>query len=1000
MAVRVSVRAKFTVPRLNSWVVRRQRLRDRLFELREGYQVVWVVGSAGAGKTTAVVDLVSDDEASTWLTLDDSDTAPGRLLTHLEAALLVTFPDLGHPASDGLRAGMPHVEAAAFLADALSGKFGTIVLDELEHLDISADAAVTLSSFVRGLPPLMRVLLVSRRSVTLRLGSSLSVGGVGRLEEQELALDVGEAGRLFEMVDRVDIDPGEAVRATGGWITGVLFEAWRSPDHTHGNGGEADPLSGYLAAEIMSDLTIDQQWFLTATSVLEDVTANAAVALGLPEAPHTLATFRGRFLPLWTSDDGSELRCHPRFRQYLRRRLDQSGSGAQDVHRRHAVLLLAAGRAADAVQAALAAHDAALMGDAVERGVPEALARGDVGQVSRWLACLRRDHIEASQTLTHAELIVAVDGEAWARGAELSDHLLSLLETTPHDPSLAGTMAACYSHVGRQGDALRVLASARPGAVTDAWLSGIGLDVTDATDHYRDRPPDCGQVVDGMLHRFDLMHGRLGRLVDSRPAPWNASRSSRVAALRAVGRLHDAEELLADWTNPDRSPALNRIRVELLLDLGRSEEATALLDSAAEQARNSSAYCEHLHLLLDASVALRFRRDIGSARRSLALLERDPTARHHRRVVEQLPLWRGLADLLGRRFDDAKIHLQAALDVMLQWDRQLHVPFAAVYLAETAWHTGDSDLVRVAGEAALHAAHVQGSDHLLLQALREFPKVVSRALNASDDSSDAWRRLGRQLNRKSRSVEPGTGGHNPTSPSLRSCDLGPSALVVDGSRIIPRLSRCLDLVAYLALPQHAGRARRSAVLVDLFDGRTDDGAAAYLRRTIAVLRTITGPDCIDLSDGWVRWAYADLRSDWVDASRAAREALVQRGPRRLPAIERVLPELEGDYLPKCRAEWAADVRREADDLREVLLLDAADAAYDAGQLLAASAYVDQVLELSPYRETAWRLAMRVAGDLGDDDRVLALYRDCQLRLAEVPVLPSVSTVRLVEDLRR
>jgi hypothetical protein len=36
-----------------------------------------------------------------------------------------------------------------------------------------------------------------------------------------------------------------------GWVTGVLFEAWRVGPHVEGAGGEADPVDGYRAACIL-----------------------------------------------------------------------------------------------------------------------------------------------------------------------------------------------------------------------------------------------------------------------------------------------------------------------------------------------------------------------------------------------------------------------------------------------------------------------------------------------------------------------------------------------------------------------------------------------------------------------------------------------------------------------------------------------------------------------------------------------------------------------------
>ena len=998
------MRPKFLVPRLNEWVVPRDRVRNRLAALCARHPVVWVVGTAGSGKTTAVVDMVTRTDLGTvaWLTLDESDIAAGRLLTHLEAAVSVVQDRFGRSASEALRRGVPHVEAAALLAEALADLSVTIVLDELEVIGDAPGALTTLGAFLRALPGSARVILISRRNITLRVGSSLGVGGIGRLEENDLSLDIGEATTILEQFHHVEhIDPADAVHATGGWITGVLFEAWRSPEHAHGHGGEADPLSGYLSAEIMADLTATQQWFITATSVLEHVTADAAVSLGLPSAQETMASFRGRFLPLWTSADGSELLCHPRFRQYLRRRLDNHPVLAEDVHRRHALLLLDSGRPADAVEPAFAARDLPLARRAVEDAVPGALARGDVALLASWLGRIDARSVEQSVPMTRGELLIAVDREAWSRGAGISDRLLALNRTEADrgglEPSLVGVMAACFSHVGRQADAMDVLALARPSTITDAWISGIGLDAAGSDVHYRDRSPDCGEAVDGMLHRFDLMHGRLTLLTDSAPAPWNASRSSRVGALRASGRLHEAEELLADWSEPELSPALNRMRVELLLDLGRNEEAMAVLSESGEVARRSSRYCHQLHLLLSASVALRYRNDVGTARRLLTAVDRDPTSKQHRRVVEQLPLWMGLADLRSHRFDSAQTHLTHSLDYMLRWDRQLYVPFAGVYLAEAAWHAGDESLVDRAADAALAAAEIQGSDHLLLQALREFPLVLSRRLDAESCAPTGWRRLGRGLLSRRRRPQPRT---DVGQPVVKIHDLDKRGIELDGREVDPKLSRSTELLAFLTLPRHRDGVPRSAVLHHLFDGSTDDRAQAYLRRAIGGLRNVLGPDCVEVVNGKLRCAMPAVFSDYVEFTDVAAESLLARGPDRLIALDRAISMSGTDYLPGCTADWAAEIRRELDNERESLRAEAAEAAYEAGDLLGADDRVRAVLNNSPYRESSWRLAMRIAGDLGHDDRVLELFRACRDRLAELAAEPSHGTVELLGRLRR
>ena len=108
----------------------------------------------------------------------------------------------------------------------------------------------------------------------------------------------------------------------------------------------------------------------------------------------------------------------------------------------------------------------------------------------------------------------------------------------------------------------------------------------------------------------------------------------------------------------------------------------------------------------------------------------------------------------------------------------------------------------------------------------------------------------------------------------------------------------------------------------------------------------------------------------------------------------------GDFLPEARSRWA-DRRRE--ELRELAIdarLAAAEAAFDLGDLELAEAQVQGVLRNDAYRESAWRLSMRIAAALGHDDRVIARFRSCQAALADLSTTPADSTRRLLEQLRR
>lgn len=845
--------------RLNARVVPRPRVRQRIVELVERFGVVWVLGSAGSGKTTAVTDAVAALGGPTaWLTLEATELAPGRLLLHLERALSAALDGLPPAVTEALEAKVPHVESAGYLAEAIGEREVVLVIDELERLaDADADAEpvrVVLASFVRRLAPSVRVLLISGRGLPLHLGGGRDIGGVGYVSERDLALTVAEAEQVLQGLDRNDRDADAVVRATGGWVAGVLFEAWRSSDHVHGSGGEADALSGYLSSEIMLGLDERQQWFLLATSLLLEVTADRAQRLGLTAAREVLAGLRGHRIPVELSADGTRLRCHPRFREYLRRRLDdRDGAEVAALHVAHGRLLLAENLDDEAVDAFLRGGDLDAAETAAERALPAVLRRGDVGVADRWLRAFRPPTIATSVVLTGAELAVALEGEAWTTGAAAVDRLLTMLkgDPTPVEPELAGVIGTCFLHVGRFEDVATVIASARPGPARTTWEFALSLDLAERPVHYRDRPADRGETVDGLLHRYDLMHGRFERLLSSHPAPWAAARSSRVRALRAVGRIDDALALLEDWPAVEESPAMTRISIELLVDLGRVDEAWRALEHGRVVAERSSPYCVLLHHLQEASLALRTTGDVDRARRALDRADEDPTARQRTRVLEQLDLLRGLAALLAGEDELAAAHLRAAVATMRAHDRQLLMPTAAVHLAEAEWRLGEEEAADAAADLALRAARVQGSDHLLLQALHQHPAVLARRIDAEAETDSAWHAIGRSM----LADGPVDSARGETSTHVH--EFGVPSIVCGGRPLDPRLSRSFEVLAHLAA--HGGCSSKTMLLDDLFEGRTDDRARAYLRQALKRVRDVL-PEGVTLdADGPdVRWTGGPL----------------------------------------------------------------------------------------------------------------------------------------------
>ena len=80
--------------------------------------------------------------------------------------------------------------------------------------------------------------------------------------------------------------------------------------------------------------------------------------------------------------------------------------------------------------------------------------------------------------------------------------------------------------------------------------------------------------------------------------------------------------------------------------------------------------------------------------------------------------------------------------------------------------------------------------------------------------------------------------------------------------------------------------------------------------------------------------------------------------------------------------------------------EAAELAFAAGRYRDAERLVAAVLRDDPYREAAWRLQMRLASAVGDEDRVIGAFRGCERALAQLGARPAGATRHLLDALRR
>jgi DNA-binding SARP family transcriptional activator len=988
------VRGRIAVPRGRAPTPARARLVALVGGHFARHRILTVTASAGSGKTTAVIDALAGDGSIAWLTLDRSDISAGRFLTYLEAALSQAGVTSFVSATEALGRGVGHAEAAALLAEAVGDSPSVLVLDELERIAESPTTLAAVTNFVRYAPSTLRIVLISRHSIMLDLAHEESGGQIGHIGESDLALTVDEARVILSALSHADVDAATAVQATGGWLTGVVHEAWRSREHVHGSGGEADPLHTYLSSEIMTSLPASVQEFLIATSVLDDVTLLRADALGRGDAADAFADLRQRHLPI-DFIDASWFRCHTRFREYLQEQLRLAAPQLQrEVHGAYAELLASEHRHEEAVDAFLLAGDIPRAERSADGVILAVARRSDFDIVAGWLTRFRRAVVESSVPMTAVELLMALEREEYGVGADCADRLLALAGApgAQHlDHGLLADIAWCFFLTDRIDDAWALIADVDGDARSDLMRFAIGVELIDNPLHYRDRPAESGTELDGFLARVDLAHGRFERLISAPDRTFDAVRLAKVGALTGLGRLEDATALLADisasgWTEVRRT-------AELSAECGRPEEAWASLIAGRDRlARSGSPLYRMFALLTEAMLALRYSHDVPLATAALDATEKIQSSSRRVRVLEQLLLWRGLIGLLERDDDKAVEHLRGAVGVMARHDRLLNLSTAAIYLAEAEWRLGNEAAADAAADLAIDTAHRTGSLHTVVLALREFPAVLSRRLDAELDADSDWHALGRAILAQSSHrlhVRPA---------EVRVVEFGELGATLDGRRVDIRLTKGIELLSYLAW--NDGSAPREQVIANLFEGKTEKSTDSYLRIAIKAVRGILGQDSISADARTIAWGHEGLTSDstalWATLQRVRN---VDRRHRLQLAMDALNGVPEGEFLPGAKSTWALGQRARWSVMVIDLRHAAADAAFEVDDHRLAQRLIDSVLDADPYRERGWRLAMRIAGSMGDGDAVIARYRSCAAHLAELGTAPSDSTTRLLHLLR-
>lgn len=998
-ASRAIIRRKLAPPLLGDRLVQRDRVTERIHAQFRRANVLTVYAAAGSGKTTAVAMALRDlDRPVAWLSLDGTESAAGRLLLYVEAAVAPHAPEASGAATDALAAGILIGEAAGLLAESLHGTGLVLVCDNAERIAGSEQAMTALSALARYAPADVRIILISRTALPLDTGSTGELDRVAELTGPDLDFDLNEAAEAMRQSGRPTSDAADAIRVTGGWVAGVLFADGVATDAPH-------RLRDYLTMHVLSGLSEQERRFLVCTSMLDEVTIDGAAALELEDAPRIMASLRHRYLPVaWP--DGRTLIVSPQLRDHLQELLDQQDPDElRQLRLRYARLLVRRGELEEAVHVLLGIGAVDEAWALAAELLPHLIERMDFGPAARWLDDLQASERSLSPRIGAIVLRVAFALEQTARGVEVftrygRDWIAELAGGDQEDSGEALVLLTwCLWHAGRTADAEQVAGLLPAGRARDIAFTLIALS--------RDEPPPAFPAfattpsgpLDGLLMRLAFTRGRLvGLEATDSDSPWRSVLGAPwvIAGLRATGRIEEAMTCYEAHREEPQPLWLHALdAAELMIDLGRAEDAWQALQRGRELVVTTGSQIYRVLLqLMEAKICLRLHHDPEAAHRVLDEAEASGATKHA--FTRELAwLWRGLAFLLHHRDAEARDVLQQTVQSMRRADRLLEFPTAACYLAEALWRLGDEDGSDESAALAVSVAEERHSVHLLLTALSDVPAVAVRGADTESNRLSRWHELTASLANGRRITAAGQ------TRRLILEDFGEPELYVDGDVVTPRLRKSVELLAYL-LATAAHEARRQELLDALFDSSSEAAGRSYLRQALYRLREVVPEDLSPVLQGdrLCLPGPALAGSTAAEVLAAFAQADHQDGEVRLDTLTAALLRTErGTYLRGLSGEWVLARRAELDERILRARLDLAKVAFRLGRYREAVAHVDTVLRLDPYREQAWLLRLTLAQASGNDDHVLTLYQRYVATMRELAVPPSAEVHRLVTRLR-
>jgi len=399
-------------------------LRSRLLQSLERQQdkkLILILGQAAQGKSTLAASYVAASQVpAAWVNLGPEDTDAVTLYYLLGQALQRVLPQVDFAAARsypalalGRRAEAPlYRDWLQILLEGVSGPV-RLVLDGLDRLPFESSAFDLVQALLAGLPPAIRLLILSRELPPLDLEPLERENEIFYLTNLDLAFNLAETTSYFHHIRNFRLSPGLIERIhqlTQGWIGGLVLFC-DSLDWVPENQREryvSQELAGkfiwnifqYFGEKILAQLPREVQEFLIKTSILEVVEPDfveEAMGLGNPQAILDELVKRNFFIQaIYDKKTGWSYKYHPLMREFLQGKFQTLMVREQQMDSYYQAASLSERRQdlESAVRFYLRAQAYPEAAKAVERAGRELLKIGKTQELVQWLTVLPQELVQ------------------------------------------------------------------------------------------------------------------------------------------------------------------------------------------------------------------------------------------------------------------------------------------------------------------------------------------------------------------------------------------------------------------------------------------------------------------------------------------------------------------------------------------------------------------------------------------------------------------------------